>query len=154
MARFTVQLVTRVPLFADLVVEADSHGDAQAIVEAMARDGNEQLSSIQWRHGEGAEHPIAFALDERDVAEIEVQGVTRVDERIPRIAAFHAKNGEAWGIIEQSGMEGERHTGALYASYKEALDARDSDYTRDEREDLHVDVAHWDAEGEFWSYDH
>lgn len=154
MAKFTVQLVTRVPIFADVVVEADSHTDAQAMVEAMARDGDEQLTSIQWRHGEGAEHPIAFTLDERDIAEIDVQGVAKVDERIPRIAAFYAKHGDAWGIIEQSGMERERHTGALYATQKEALDARDADYTREEREDQFVDIAHWDGQGEFWSYDH
>ena len=79
MAKFTVQLVTRIPIFADLVVEADSCADAQAIVESMARDGDEQLTSIQWRHGEGAEHQIAFTLDERDVAEVEVQGVTKID---------------------------------------------------------------------------
>lgn len=154
MARFTVQLVSRIPIFADIIVEADSHDDAKGIVEAMVSNSEEQLTSIQWRHGEGAEHPIPFTLDERDVAEIEVQGVAKVDERIPRIAAFHAKHGEAWGIIEQSGMEGERHTGALYASQKEALDARDRDYTREEREGLFIDIAHWDAEGAFWSYDH
>jgi len=27
-------------------------------------------------------------------------------------------------------------------------------YDEDDREKLHPDVAHWDEEGEFWSYDH
>ena len=154
MASFTVQLVTRVPIFADLVVTADDEEAARAIVARMRADADEQLCAIQWRHGEGGEHKIAFALDERDISEVEVQHVEKIDERTVRIAAFHAQHGEAWGVIEQAGMERERHTGSLYASKREAWDHVRAHYDPDERDDLKVDVAHWDAEGGFWSYDH
>lgn len=154
MAKFLVQLVTRVPLFADIVVEADNEADARRYMGIMRDDAHPQLAGLKWRHGEGAEHAITFGLDERDLAEIEVQGVSEIDKRILRIQAFHAEHGEAWGIIENSGHENERHTGALFGTPTEAWKHVAEQYDADEKTSLHIDVAHWDTDGGFWSYDH
>jgi hypothetical protein len=74
-------------------------------------------------------------------------------EKLARINAFFDEKGSAWGLIEQSGREGEHHSGALFLTYREALDYRDRHYDRDEIEDMPVSVARWDRQGEFWTYD-
>ncbi|MFN4296960.1 MAG: hypothetical protein ACK4FB_08960 [Brevundimonas sp.] len=71
-----------------------------------------------------------------------------------RITAFADTNGEAWGIIEFAGHDGERHTGALFRTHSEAVKDGLSDYEADERESLHVHVARWDRANGFWTYDH
>jgi hypothetical protein len=59
-----------------------------------------------------------------------------------------------WAIIENAGYEGERNIGGEFGSSKEAWAYVSKMYDPDEQESLHVDVAHWDEDGEFWSYDH
>lgn len=71
-----------------------------------------------------------------------------------RINAFHAKHGEAWGIVEFAGWDKEKHTGALFERREAAWKYVGAHYDPDEVESLGVDVGHWDREGEFWSYDH
>lgn len=71
------------------------------------------------------------------------------------INAFHDETGAAWGVIEEPGMEGgDRFTGQLHATYDAAVKAKLADYRPDEIERLKPDVARWDREGGFWSYDH
>jgi len=71
-----------------------------------------------------------------------------------RVNAYHDEHGQAWGVIENAGYERERDTGGLYGSFGEAVKARAKGYDADEVERLHVDIARWDRDGEFWSYDH
>jgi hypothetical protein len=72
---------------------------------------------------------------------------------LEKVRAFHAAHGEAWGIIEESGRERERHTGGLFERYTQADDYKRRLYDPEEIESLAVDVARWDAAGEFWTYD-
>jgi hypothetical protein len=72
---------------------------------------------------------------------------------LDKVRRFQAAHGEAWGLIEESGMEREHHTGAVFATFREAVDYRAKQYDPDEIEAMHVDVARWDAQGEFWTYD-
>lgn len=59
-----------------------------------------------------------------------------------------------WAVIEMAGMaHGERVVHEC-ASWSAADSWTVKHYPQDERERLHVDIAHWDEEGEFWSYDH
>ena len=59
-----------------------------------------------------------------------------------------------WAVIENAGYEGECVIASNFTHWLDAYDYVCSHYDEDERESLHVDVAHWDEEGEFWSYDH
>lgn len=56
-------------------------------------------------------------------------------------------------VIENAGYEGESIRGE-FTSWRDAQAFIDSHYEDDEFESLHVDIAHWDVEGSFWSYDH
>lgn len=76
------------------------------------------------------------------------------DKQLARIRAFLAQHGEAWTYIHRAGYVGEVWPGGLYGGPAAAWDAAREAYDADEWEDARVDVAHWDAEGEFWSYDH
>lgn len=89
-------------------------------------------------------------LDPEEVAKEAAKEAARLE----RIRAFYAKHGEAWTYIHLAGYVGEVWPGGLYEDQREAWKAVEKDYDRDEREAAKVDVAHWDAEGEFWSYDH
>lgn len=71
-----------------------------------------------------------------------------------RINAFYDQHGNAWGIIEESGMEREHHTGALFATLGAAHDYKVKQYDADEVESMNVALARWDREGEFWTYDY
>lgn len=59
-----------------------------------------------------------------------------------------------WAIIENAGYEGENIAGQNFTSEAQAWATVRRNYDPDEIEDMHVDVAHWDEEGGFWSYDH
>lgn len=71
-----------------------------------------------------------------------------------RINAFYDKYGACWGVIAYSGQEDEKHDGGLYATMREASEARAGGYDPDEIEDMDVCIARWDREGEFWTYDY
>jgi hypothetical protein len=73
--KFTIQLVTRVPLFADFEVDAANSADAFAQAELVLKhpDADAALGKMRWFHGEGAEHPISFELDARDIDGVEIQ---------------------------------------------------------------------------------
>lgn len=58
-----------------------------------------------------------------------------------------------WAVIENAGYDGE-NTRHVDRSYAEANRWADEHYTRQERADLNVDIAHWDHEQDCWSYDH
>ena len=58
-----------------------------------------------------------------------------------------------WAVIENAGYEGECVRRGDFKSAMEAERYAQSKYDEDEREDLHVDIAFWDADG-FWSYDY
>lgn len=75
-------------------------------------------------------------------------------KQLQRIGEFHRQHGEAWSFIHRAGYVGEVWPGGLYASEREAWKAAREAYDDDEWEDARVDVAHWDVDGEFWSYDH
>lgn len=76
-------------------------------------------------------------------------------EGIARANAFHDAHGRLWGVIELPGMEdGDRWTGACYATFEEAVSAKRADYDADDIEALSPGVARWDRDGEFWTYDY
>ena len=56
-------------------------------------------------------------------------------------------------VIENAGYQGEC-VRKEFASWREAEAWTRRHYSEAERDSLHVDIAHWDAVGEFWSYDH
>lgn len=56
-------------------------------------------------------------------------------------------------VIENAGYQGERLRFEC-ASWADAYRFIERAYSADERDTLHVDVAHWDEAEEFWSYDH
>lgn len=58
-----------------------------------------------------------------------------------------------WAVIENAGYEGER-VARTFATEGAALDFFADHYSDEEADELHVDVAHWDEDGAFWSYDH
>lgn len=151
MAKFTAHLVVRVPIYAELIVEADDHGDAQAQAQQQSFD---TLQALKWGRGADSEYAVPFRLHGDDLSTVEIARVAKVDERDLKIAAFHAEHGEAWGVIVNAGYVGETDTGGLFKSQREAWEYVEANYDRDERETLHVDVPHWDAAGRFWSYDH
>jgi hypothetical protein len=72
----------RVPLFADFEVDAADAADAVAQAELVLKhpDAHAALRKLQWVHGEGAEHPISFELDERDLDEIEIQDAINLSD--------------------------------------------------------------------------
>ena len=59
-----------------------------------------------------------------------------------------------WAVIENAGYRGERVVNDRMTTHSAAIKLMQDLYDPDEIEDLHVDIAHWDEEGEFWSYDH
>lgn len=71
--KFQVQLVSRIPVFADLEIEADSNEEAIAKAEAMRDDSYHGLLYLPWEHGEVVQTKLPFKLDERDLDNIEVQ---------------------------------------------------------------------------------
>jgi hypothetical protein len=77
MPRVEIQLVTRVPLFSEIEIDAKDRDEALKIAERMREYGDTLglFLKLSWMHGEGAEHPITFPLDERDFDCIEVQDV-------------------------------------------------------------------------------
>ncbi len=56
-------------------------------------------------------------------------------------------------VIENAGYIGE-NLRAEFSTWREAEAYVDKHYRGDECHELHVDIAHWDEEGGFWSYDH
>lgn len=76
-------------------------------------------------------------------------------DQIARANAFYDAHGALWGLIEGAGMaNGDRWTGACYRSHLDAHKDKLADYDPDEAERLSVDIARWDREGEFWTYDY
>lgn len=75
-------------------------------------------------------------------------------DSVTRIEAFRREHGEAYGIIEFSGQDREKHTGGLFEDANAAWRYVRKHYDADEVESLGVDVARWDSDGQFWSYDH
>lgn len=61
---------------------------------------------------------------------------------------------ERWKIIENAGYIGEVEIPGEFPDQYEAWAEVKRRYRDGEQERLHVDVAHWDDEGGFWSYDH
>lgn len=68
---------------------------------------------------------------------------------------------QRWKIIENAGYVGENKRPGEFASQSAAWEEVERLYEPDEREALHVDVAHWEevtcggvGAGGFWSYDH
>lgn len=60
-----------------------------------------------------------------------------------------------WAVIEEAGMDRETVRRDDFTDMSEAIRWMNRTYPSAlEREVLHVDVAKWDAEGEFWSYDY
>lgn len=65
-----------------------------------------------------------------------------------------------WAVIEMAGMARGECIVRVFdgdtpaAGRGPAEDWLFNRYDEDERDELHPDVAHWDAEGGFWSYDH
>ena len=70
-----------------------------------------------------------------------------------RIEMFRTEHGAAYGIVEFAGWDREKHTGGLFARASDAWAYVNTHYDPDEVESLGVDVARWEPEGEFWSYD-
>lgn len=60
---------------------------------------------------------------------------------------------KTWAVVENAGYEGET-TRHVDRSYREALAWSKEHYSEEEREELHVDIAHWDHDQECWSYDY
>lgn len=76
------------------------------------------------------------------------------DTQRGRIRQFYARHHEAWTFVHRAGYVDEIWPGGLYPSQSEARAALRAAYDHDELEQAKPDVAHWDADGEFWSYDH
>ena len=74
---------------------------------------------------------------------------------IARANAFYDAHGALWGIIQGAGLHnGDRWTGGCYATHLEAHKDKRADWDREEAERLGIDIARWDREGEFWTYDY
>lgn len=73
---------------------------------------------------------------------------------LDQITACHSRHGQAWAIIENAGRQTERQTGGAFPTFHDAVSHRDGHYEPDEITDLSVDVARWEPEGRFWSYDY
>lgn len=56
-------------------------------------------------------------------------------------------------VIENAGYIGE-NLRKEFSNWHDAESYILKHYRSDEREELHVDIAHWDSDGGFWSYDH
>lgn len=81
------------------------------------------------------------------------------ENEITRINAFFDQQGSAWAIIEGAGMAfGDKPTGAIHKTYAEASEAKAQGYEPEELDPehpacLHVAIARWDRQGQFWTYD-
>lgn len=69
---YRVNLVTWVPVFANIEVQAHAEIEAWKAAGAKIAD-REFVRSLSWEHGEGGGNAIRFPLDDRDFDNIEVQ---------------------------------------------------------------------------------
>lgn len=154
-----------VPLNATLYVFADSFAAAKALATRSCDGAALELSDrttgdiavFGGQYDDPAMPDVSFS-PAVSVGEPEIDGLYESDGYdgvTVSINAFHDAHGAAWGVIEQPGMEnGDRFTGCLYATYDAAVKAKLADYRPDEIESLTPDVARWDRQEGFWSFDH
>ena len=91
----------------------------------------------------------------RNVCQPVLYGLTVMASCAPNQASTYGDTNQMnLAVIENAGYVGENLRKSGFTNWRDAEAYINAHYDEDEREMLHVDIAHWDEDGGFWSYDH